>query len=412
MTWTGGTLSGGGAFTTDAVGGVSLDTTSSNISINGGTLINDNNDGQDNNSSSLAGGNNAFFINGGGTFISKNIFTDTATDILNDGNGGTNTFENDYIFNTTGAVFIGSGITFNNTASGSVNVQSGFLWLDANDSGDSEGNFNVNAGAVLIFAGNYTLDAQNGYSLSGAGNVNFNVGTIALSGSVNLTGTASFNGASVTLSGPATTISSKIVLASGTLASSGDVTFNNPLIWTGGVLTASGTAAYGITLDPGASPATLAGGANLTNPVASYFLGNGTFEIDDSAALTNTGTFSAQGSGLIQGSNSGFFNNQGVFIRDFGTGTFVIGNGILFTNSGLVNVETGELDLQGGEGSPGTTGTFNVTSGATLVFDNTYTLSSSSVLKGAGTVDFNSGAISPVRRLISRPRIRPLQRPP
>ena len=137
----------------------------------------------------MSGVNNAFFINAGGTFISKNNFTDTGTDILNDGNGGTNTFENDYIFNTTGEVFIGNGISFNNTASGSVNVQSGFLWLDANDSGDSEGNFNVNAGALLVFAGNYTLDAQSGYSLSGAGNVNFNVGTIALSGSVSLTGT-------------------------------------------------------------------------------------------------------------------------------------------------------------------------------------------------------------------------------
>ena len=397
FSWSGGALAGGAPLSTDVNSGITMDTSSNELDLNGGILINDNN--QDLNQgivSNLSGGNNAFLINDGGSFMSKTTLNDAGTDILTNGQGiSTNTFENDYIFNTTGAVFIGTGVTFYNSASGSVNVQSGFLWLDANDNGSTQGNFNVSSGALLVFAGDYNLDPTTGYSLSGAGNVNFNAGTISLSGSLNLTGTTSFNGAMVTLSGPATAVSTVSVLNSGTLASAGNLSFNQVITLTGGELAASGTTFAGIYLDPAAGSTTILSGqgaTTLTNPSGQNadFIGNGAFEIDG-AAFDNYGIFNAETSGTIQSSSGGFFNNLGTFSRNVAGGTFVIGNGITFTNDGTVNVQVGTLDLQGGDGIPETSGTFNVSSGATLIFDANYSLLSTSALKSAGIVDFNSG---------------------
>ena len=65
--------------------------------------------------------------------------------------------------------------------------------------------------------------------------------------------------------------------------------------------------------------------------------------------------------------------------------------GLSFNNSGVVNVQTGQLTLAGGDGGS-TTGDFNVSNGATLDFQGGYSLGATSDIAGAGNVNFGSGA--------------------
>ena len=61
-----------------------------------------------------------------------------------------------------------------------------------------------------------------------------------------------------------------------------------------------------------------------------------------------------------------------------------------FNNTGVVNVQTGTLNLAGGDGGS-TTGDFNVSAGATLQISSDFNFSASSDLTGAGSVNFSNG---------------------
>ena len=70
------------------------------------------------------------------------------------------------------------------------------------------------------------------------------------------------------------------------------------------------------------------------------------------AVFNNNGTFLAQGNdqdGFFNQGGGGTFNNVGTFTRNTGTDIFTIANGIIFNNSGTVNVQSGSLELSGGE---------------------------------------------------------------
>ena len=64
--------------------------------------------------------------------------------------------------------------------------------------------------------------------------------------------------------------------------------------------------------------------------------------------------------------------------------------GLSFNNTGVVNVQTGQLTLAGGDGGS-TTGDFNVSGGATLDFQTGFSLGTTSDIAGAGNVSFGSG---------------------
>ncbi len=108
-------------------------------------------------------------------------------------------------------------------------------------------------------------------------------------------------------------------------------------------------------------------------------------EVGSGATFTNAGTLTGSGGAEIvnNGGATNTFANSGTFDV---TGSFTVGSGLVFTNTGAVNVQSGSL-LLGATDNATTTGTFNVSSGATLNFGNSYTLPASS-LTGAGSVDF------------------------
>ena len=88
---------------------------------------------------------------------------------------------------------------------------------------------------------------------------------------------------------------------------------------------------------------------------------------ENGAIFNNNGTFLAQSDQyLYDFSGTGAFNNAGSSTRNNNPGTLTLYN-LAFNNTGTANVQTGTLDLQGGDGGS-TTGVYNVSAGATLRF--------------------------------------------
>ena len=258
-------------------------------------------------------GNGAAIVNSG-TFAAQN------NQFIDDNFGGAvSAFNNNGTFlrNTgTGTFTVGNGVTFTNT--GTVNVQTGTLDLAGGDNGLTTGSFIVGPG-VLQFDGTSTRRC---FSFSGAGMVNFASGTVTVSGTSNLTGTTNFDGA--------------------TLVASGKPAFNGPISWTGGLLTGTGTffANGGMSINATNNPngenqlteATLVNTAGHT----ATFAGTGNLDLGDGATLVNSGTFAAQNNQFIDDNFGGAvsaFNNNGTFLRNTGTGTFTVTNGVTFTST-------------------------------------------------------------------------------
>jgi hypothetical protein len=93
------------------------------------------------------------------------------------------------------------------------------------------------------------------------------------------------------------------------------------------------------------------------------------------------------------GVSVGVFANAGTFNRDgIGTITFSQSNGGLdFDNTGTVNIDSGDLVLDGGGTN---SGTVSVDAGARLRLLQSYTHGAASSLSGAGTIDFVLGTHS------------------
>ena len=116
----------------------------------------------------------------------------------------------------------------------------------------------------------------------------------------------------------------------------------------------------------------------------------GDIRFQNGAIFNNNGTFLAQNDQyLYDFSGTGAFNKTGTFTRNNNPGTLTLYN-LAFNNTGTVNVQTGTLVLQGGDGG-NTTGAFNISSGAVLNFGGGFSFGASSSFAGAGTVIFSSG---------------------
>jgi hypothetical protein len=106
--------------------------------------------------------------------------------------------------------------------------------------------------------------------------------------------------------------------------------------------------------------------------------------------LNNVGTFNVTAGGDFTqnfGNAGHAINNSGTWnVSGEGTRSYV--SGIAFNNSGTVNVTSGTLDLSGGGIA---TGTFAISSGATLLFaGNGYSLFGAT-LTGLGQARLESG---------------------
>src|SRR5262249_20905362 len=122
----------------------------------------------------------------------------------------------------------------------------------------------------------------------------------------------------------------------------------------------------------GAGDKTLIGSTIFHNAgTTNWLLGN--FALNDASLFDNQdgGTFNAQcDQNLIgQGTpNTGTFKNAGTFTKSVTTGTTTVSRS--FTNTGLVDVQSGSLSFNSGQISSSASGnTFNAASGTHIVFN-------------------------------------------
>ncbi len=330
FTWSAGSLSGG--LVLNANGGI-LFNGAGTVTLDGATL--NNATGQTatmNGTGASVLLNNAAVFNNNGNFLAQNSgFFGTTS------GGGTinnvGTFTRD---TGTGVFSIQGGLTFNNT--GTVNVDSGFLSLNVSDNGSTPGDFNVAAGANLIFNGNFNLTASS--DLAGAGSVTFSSGTQTLNGSYGLSA-INVAGAQTIFNIPANV--GTVSLTSGSLEGSGAISAGGLFTWTGGDL--KGSAAFN------ANGGVLINGENVflgrtLNLAAGQTLtmnGSGGLFCEAGGVVNNNGTFLAQNDRVVGNVGGGALNNTGTFTRNTSSGTFSIG--VPMTNSGTVNVNSGTLDF-------------------------------------------------------------------
>ncbi len=227
------------------------------------------------------------------------------------------TFNNDGLFlkDGGGTTFVsGVGLTFNNTSTGTVRVQSGVLSLGA--VGTSRGGFDVRSGAALrLFASGYTVD---GGTFSGPGSV-------IVDALLNLKNHVGFQNMTVnrdmvfnnnaTLE--ASSATSVMTVDSGTASG----IQGTGRILTGGTLNVN-TGTIGGAVD------VVASSGGVVNWVGGNMVGTGTTTINSGATLNlngavtslgrtlvNNGTtvWSGSGSGMLFVDSTGVFDNRGLF---------------------------------------------------------------------------------------------------
>jgi len=368
LNWTGGTMSGTGRTVIAPTGSLSLSGASNKALFR--VLENHSPD---------ANWTNGHILFGNGTF----------TNVSFSNQFGTNAFANAGTFVQNGPGTVTVGVSFNNT--GTVYVLAGALQL--NGGGADSGQFEVDPGATLSFAGDHTHTA--GALLSGAGTVTFTSGTHTFSaGTFDPTGSVNFTGGTVTVNNtfaPAglVTISGTFnsnapqtfdsVTLSGTLGGSGQVTVTGPLNWTGGTMSGTGRtviAPTGSLSMSGPSNKALfrvlenhSPDANWTN--GHILFGNGTFTNESDGTFTATLATNLSFSNQF-GTNA--FANAGTFVQN-GPGTVTVG--VPFNNTGTVGVQDGAFQFNGA---------FTQSDGSTE-------LAGGAITKTSGVMQINGGAI-------------------
>ena len=283
-----------------------------------------------------------------------------------------------------------SSISGTFTNAGNVSVTGGTLILYASDPGMTNGNVTVAAGAKILVIGSYTFSAQS--SVGGAGIIQINGGTTTLYGSYNV-GTTLATAGSVYFNSSSCSTSALTLAGVGMyLRGSGSLTVSGLFDWTNGGLIVMAVTAAG-TLDVHGTGGSVISGTLTNSGVAT--IESGTLSLWNNAHFVNSGSFSAVGGSVSFTNNGGplptFLNSGTLNISD--PGTFSIGAGVTFTNTGSVTITGGTLDLSGSDGG-GNTGSFAVSTGATLNFSTSYSLMSSAVISGAGIVSVAYGVLS------------------
>jgi hypothetical protein len=218
------------------------------------------------------------------------------------------------------------------------------------------------ASGTQTFAVNVNVLTLNGASVVSS-NGRFQLSGGTLEGTNTLAGTMSWTGGTIG-SNAVVTVGSNAVLAvtgsssktlAGTLRNSGTVLWQSPGVY--------GRDAYGY----------LAVGPGMI-----HNLPDGDLDLQTDSVFVGA----VEGAALV---------NEGVLRKSGGTGIFTVGAGwgMVLTNRGSVDVQTGKLELQGGGfGS----GSFNVATNAEVVFASGYTGTVGTVLRGCGWYGFKGGA--------------------
>ncbi len=297
---------------------------------------------------------------------------------------------------------------------GTVEVLAGTLYLAG--VGASSGGFTVAAGATLQL-GNASLST--GSSISGAGTVElYNRANVA--GTYNVTGSTMVTYESVRFTGPVLSVGSSLTINNasadfgtnnirtgtlslgagfGSLSGSGTLTVTGLLTWTSGYLDFRQTLANGrLELSGDASKYLYQG--SLTNAGTATWTGRGDLVLNNSVWTNLAGaTFDAQNDANIRG--AGAFTNEGTFRKSAGTGTTTIGagftapfgEGIAFTNTGIVQVQTGTLSVAAGLTIREfvNRGSVTIGNGSTFAVPSPYTQAAGSTILRGGTLRVSSG---------------------
>ncbi|WP_201496560.1 choice-of-anchor D domain-containing protein [Rubrivivax sp. A210] len=336
--------------------------------------------------------------------------------------GGTARFDNQGVYNKTGAGTTTISVAFDNTRSGAgtgvVNVNAGTLSLGGG--GSSNGSFQ--GPGLLVFSGG-VHDLLAASSVTNP-NVQFSGGTTHMGGSYNVSGTTTVNGGTANFIGTVANSGGNLVVSSGTVnysnlagvtvsaltLSGGTVggtqalTVSGNTGWTSGTMTGTGsTTLQGALSLSGAIQKDLTGGRVLntqsTTTWTNTAVSNGRIRTGGGAVINNSGSwldqqaFNGQISpdfgGISTFNNTGSYTKSGAATTDMAV-AFVNGNAT--PGTGLVNLNAGTLQLSAGGSS---LGTFNVADGTTLDFTSgTYTLGGTVASGADGRVRVSGGTVN------------------
>lgn len=255
-------------------------------------------------------------------------------------------------------------LPFYNT--GTLTVNSGTLQLTRGSS-HTNTTLAVAAGRLLNFNGGvHSLD---NIIFTGGGTVQFSIDSVkVLSGGLSVD------------------VTTTLAIAGGVVAGSGNITANGALNWSGGTITGSGALTANSALNISGSNAKTLRGRTLTNVLAATWSGTGNINVDNGAVIMNLAgaSFNIQTDADFNNPTppSGEFNNAGTLSKSAGTSTTIMK--MNFTNTGLVNINTGKLQLEGNSTQNGAI--FTIASGATFEFKNAIHTFQDLILNGSGTM--------------------------
>jgi phage baseplate assembly protein gpV len=375
LTWTGGTMNGGGR--TIANGG---------LTISG-------NDGKgldhrilDNAGTATWSGSGNIGLSGGAVWnnLASATFSAQASATIS---GGGTTFNNAGYLQRSATGTTTFGLFFNNT--GTLDVAGGTLTLAAG--GSNRGVDIVEAGASLAFSAGSLFVSPDAF-VGGDGDVLFSganvemLGTYAVTASTTVSnGTVSFD-AAVNLQA--------LTLSGGTLTGAADVAVIGLLTWTGGTMSGIGnTYAYGGMILSG-NGRTL-DGRTLNNAATATWTGSAGIAFLNGAVWNNLTNAVLDVQSTAGANGAGQFLNLGTILKTTGTGT--AGLGVALNNLGTVNVGAGRLTVSNGVSNTGSVtlgpgGTLDMGNGVYFQADGLTVLNGGTLI--AGTVDLEGGVLS------------------
>jgi hypothetical protein len=260
-------------------------------------------------------------------------------------------------------------LLFNN-AGGTVEVQTGNLFLPSGSSTD--GTYNaVSPGSLLDLVGSFgTRDVGGTLTGSGAGTVRLSTGTLDVLAT----------GATINFPG------SLFQWTGGTISGGGP----------GATLTNSGTLTLATASEKVLSAVTLVNAGTVT-------MSTGRLNGGNEAMINNSGAWNVEDDVSLVWTfgNVPTFNNTGTFNKDVGASSNATAVNFIFNNgdTGIVNVNSGNLLLShGGTDS----GTFNAVAGTTLQFaGGIHTLNAGATLPSDGLTQITNGATVIVTTVVS-----------
>lgn len=296
------------------------------------------------------------------------IFDDSASSSISTVSGSVGTFHNQSggTYNKTATGTTELTVVFNND--GSVAVNQGTLKLDGGGTSSATGGFNVATGATLELDSSYSI--ANADNLSGAGSYHFASGLLTLVGTASVDFTQTGGGLTGihNLSGNWNVLGGLLLNGSTTIDSAGTLSIDSNLTVDNHSLVNNGS------VDWKSGFISMNNASTISN--AQTWTDNSTLTTADNYVLTNTPATSTF-------SNSGTYHKNGAGISHIR---------IPFHNSGVLNINAGQLDLESG-GSMSSSGLVNVAAGSTIRFFNTFDVPAASALTGAGNFDSVNGSM-------------------